>query len=84
MPREAGEIAVTLPMLVAYRLSPPLLAAERLARLLGRLVRSARNEPGPPPDPAGLPPRWLRDIGLPEDYGRRYEDRMDDWFRLGR
>lgn len=74
---------MTLPMLVTYRLLPRLLAIERLARLLGRLFRSSRNEPGPP-DPADLSPYWLRDIGLPEDYGRRHEDRMDDWLRLER
>ena len=72
---------MTLPMLASYRLLPRLLAAERLARILRDLFRFARNEPGPV-DPAELSPHWLRDIGLPEDYGRPSRADPAEWARL--
>jgi hypothetical protein len=67
-------------MLVSYRLLPPLIAAERLARVLGRLVRPGARGPELL-DPAELSPHLLRDIGLPEDCGRRSRASTAHWSR---
>jgi hypothetical protein len=54
------------------RTLPRLVAAGWLGRALGHLFR-ARGGPRPL-DPAALSPHWLRDLGLPEDYGRPGRD----------
>ena len=74
---------MALPMLVSYRLLPSLLAAERLARLLGRLLLPAARGPELL-DPARLSPHLLRDMGLPEDCGRPARASLADWSRLER
>ena len=59
-------------------------AAERITRLLGRLLRPAAGG-AKPLDPAQLSPYWLRDLGLPEDYGRSHlHGGLADWTRLDR
>ena len=74
---------MTLPMPVSYRLLPSLLAAERLARLLGRLLRPAASGPELL-DPAQLSPHLLRDMGLPVDGSRPSRASLADWSRLER
>lgn len=55
-----------------------------IKRLLGYLSRPATNGPRPL-DLAQLSPHWLRDLGLPEDYGRpSYDEGLVDWMRLER
>jgi hypothetical protein len=63
---------MALTTLGAVRTLPRLVAAGWLGLALARLFRPRA---GPRPlDPAALSPRWLRDLGLPEDYGRTGEE----------
>ncbi len=64
---------MALTTLVAVRLLPRLVAAGWLGSALARLFRT-RGGPRPL-DSAALSPHWLRDLGLPEDYGRTGEER---------
>lgn len=55
-----------------------------IKRLLSRLSRPVASGPRPL-DLALLSPHWLRDLGLPEDYGRpSYDEGLVDWTRLER
>jgi hypothetical protein len=55
------------------RTMPRLVAAGWLGRALLHLF-GARGG-ARPLDPAAMSPHWLRDLGLPEDYGRTGEER---------
>ena len=78
-------MAIALSTLGSHRpLSGRSRLAERIAGFLGRLLRPAARRPKPL-DLTQFPPHWLRDLGLPEDYGRfRRHEGLVDWTRLDR